>query len=260
MYAHAYARHTRKYIKEGDAVKVTKRLIKAIIALVASVVLCIGVCLAWFSANDRVGGKGMGNSSRGVNISEFTVTAYELTDRTVAANGTVSYSYDTAKKLMTKDSGVYMYPYGNIEDNETAALLEFKYKFDKQLGKDYGIFAQLNKDVKNENDRDVVAETAAGSDYDFVSDLSSATDFFGASVSGSTVTLSNKISAEADGKKVNLNDGKATDADTTLTFYCVIDYDENKVFQLYLQAGELGGEIWSQMRFANDIRFYMTEV
>ena len=54
--------------------KASKNLIRAIAALVASSVLCVGVCLAWFSANKKVDAGGFNSYAKGVNIAKFQIT------------------------------------------------------------------------------------------------------------------------------------------------------------------------------------------
>ncbi len=233
--------------------KISKRLIKAVIALVASLVLCIGICFAWYAQNEKLKANGANFGIRSINIKSFTVTAISLKDKTTSKTGVTTYTVD---KVVSGTSAM-MAPYGNLDGDETALLLEFKYTFNEALGNNYGIFAHLQMLIGDGK----VEEEKQYTDYDFKCDLSSATCFYGATVDGTKVTLNDEIT-ETGENLVSLNGGAATDnvADTELTFYCIIDYDVTDIDQLYLKAGDMGGDIWSQMRFVNDIDFYMAEV
>ncbi|MCM1439038.1 MAG: hypothetical protein NC131_07475 [Roseburia sp.] len=235
--------------------KATKGLVKALIALAVSIVLCIGVCLAWFMENNRVDAKGINPGIRSTNITTFKVTAISLTDKkteTVEGVSVTSYTVGSPVDSTTPQ----MQPYGNIENKETALLLEFKYAFGGNLGKNYGIFAQLKKNLGTVTAMPESESTV----YDFKCDLSAATGFYAATVNGTTVTRGGAITGGE--RIINLNGGVETDGvvNTELAFYCIIDYEETEIDQLYRIAGDMGGAIWSQMRFDNDIDFYMEEV
>ncbi|MDE7257048.1 MAG: hypothetical protein K2N50_03730 [Clostridia bacterium] len=237
--------------------KASKGLIKAVIAFVASVVLCVGVCFAWFVQNNNVDANGLNPGIKAPNIKAFTVTAFSLYDKTTKTTGGQSVTTYEIGPAVSGNS-VLMAPYGNMENEETALLLEFKYVFAEDLGKNYGIFAHLQRLIGEGTVQEV--DDTESTEYDFKCDLSSAIGFYGATVSGTTVTREDNISGE-DAKLICLNGGAATDGtvNTELVFYCIIDYVESEIDLLYRKAGDMGGDIWSQMRFDNDIDFYMQE-
>ena len=82
--------------------KASKNLIRAIAALVASSVLCVGVCLAWFSANKKVDAGGFNSYAKGVNIAKFQITAYQL--EAVEGNDT---EYKKGEELTPAQMKVY---------------------------------------------------------------------------------------------------------------------------------------------------------
>ncbi|MDE7380141.1 MAG: hypothetical protein K2N14_03715 [Clostridia bacterium] len=241
-------------------VKVTKRLIKAICALVASVVLAIGVCLAWYVQNQKVEGNGLNAHLNDVNIKSFTVKAYSLKDKR-ETTGVTTYKV-VAPVTEDEDGGIKMEAYGNLWGRETALLLEFKYQFNQVLNKNYAIYAELEKNIG-----EVIENEVTGTEFDFLCDLSMATGFYGAAVDGgvaedgAAVTRKAALTADdEDEKYINLNGGSATESDDVLTFYCIIDYVSDNMDSLYLRVCELGGTIWSKMLFKDDINFYMQEV
>lgn len=258
MYAYVSARKNK--IKGVRQMKASIRLIKALVALAASLVLCIGVCFAWFAMNNNVYANGLRSQVNDVNIKSFTVTAYSLKNKRVSS-GTMTYKVD-APVTADNDGGVKMEAYGNLWGRETALLLEFKYEFSENLGKNYAIYAELEKTIG-----EVIENETAGTEYDFVCDLSLATEFYGAVVAGgeategASVTRYAALTADANNEnRVNLNGGSASESDDVFTFYCIIDYDAGNMDSLYLKVCELGGSIFSKMLFKDDIDFYMQEV
>lgn len=237
--------------------KATKRLITAIAALVASVVLCIGVCLAWFSAIDRVSGGGMSESLKQQNIESFTVTAYTLEE----LNDDGGAAYKKGDKV-TGDP-VSMKDYGSL-NGTTALLLEISYKFREVSNRNYGIFADCNRErVLEQNGTD------ENQTINFKSNLSDAVTIYRA-----VVDAEGKVSLTENGAleftddsggeiikdRVVLNGSAITDADTDIhTIYAVIDYNELHITTLYARALNEGGTLNSQMVFNGDITFYIEE-
>lgn len=233
--------------------KATKRLVKALIALVSSVILCIGVCLAWFASSGRVTANDLDTNIKSTNISDFKITAYYLTDP-VVNNGTVSYTVGG----QSEDNE--MLAYGNVEDYATALLLKFECTFIADMGKNYDISAVFTKKIKDE----VVGNTGI---YDLKCNLSDVLDFFetdltGTVASGDAVTLGDKLSPNEDKTEIDLNGGEATDNPLTYTFYCIIDYNDRAIEQKYAYAlnNVEGCSLSSKMRFENNMSFYVSEV
>lgn len=235
--------------------KASARLVKALIALVVSVVLCIGVCLAWFSSNGKTDADGMGSHIKSTNIKTFSVKAFSLTDRK-ESGGVVTYTVGDERK----GNSVIMEEYGNIQGNETAILLRFYCAFIEETGKHYDIAAEFAQEVKAP-----VAEDTEG-DCDLMCNLSEVLDFFGAVIGGTVkkgdkVVQGSSLKPAEDGGKVNLNGGEAYDGDLTYTFYCIIDYSDSAIEEKYLYAlnNIEGCSLNSQMRFVKNMSFYVAE-
>lgn len=245
--------------------KVTKRLIKSVCALAASLVLCIGVCLAWFATNGHVDGNGLKSNPGGINIETFTVTAYKLKNRTVeTTDGVQSITYTVGDAVSGSD-GVKMIDYGTLDvspdASETALLLKFDYKFKNVLNKQYAIYAH-GKDTYGE-----IGSDGAGADMILNCALSSVVSFYeigeNESSSSTTVTQNNEAMKEedipnTDSNLVTIASGISDDAEGT--FYCIIDYVEEKIYSQYYKALDIEGTTFSTpMDFDGDIEFYMTE-
>ena len=244
------------------ALKASKRLLKAVIALAASVILCGGVCLAWFAVNDRVGAGGSNATSKEINIKDFEIKAYEL--KTPSYTGGVP-TYTVGNEVTGPN--VVMSAYGGLISTTTALLLEFSYTFNEDLGKDYAIFAYC-RDTHGE-----ITSKTGSSGLVLDCALSSVVSFY--NIAGtqpaakpSTVTLAAEKNgqdiADTDGSIITIQEGiKDTGADGTKTikFYCIIDYVENKIYSQYYKALSIEGTtLNTPMDFANDISFYIQEV
>ena len=233
--------------------KVSARLIKAIIALAVSVVLSIGVCLAWFVTNGNVDADGLDSFIKSTNISDFKITAYYLTNP-VEADGVVSYT------VGDESEDHEMLAYGNIDDSATALLLKFECTFIDVMGKNYDISASFTKKIKDE----VEANTG---EYDLKCNLSEVLDFFkvvgitGTVAEGDTVTLGDELAPNEDKTEIDLNGSEATDNPLKYTFYCIIDYNEEDIQAKYFYAlnNVEGCSLSSKMRFENNMSFYVAE-
>lgn len=240
--------------------KATKRLLGAIAALVASIVLCIGVCLAWFSVNDKVNGNGMQSGVKGVNIKTLNVTAYKLTE--AAADGVY------IKGAAISGNAVKMESYGGLNPATTALLLEISYSFYSAEGKNYNLYAKCNKTLQS------VSPVAGGGDL-FECHLSDAVRLYGAAVEGTSVTLTDSegksffsVEETEDGSQtvksdVILNGQGLSDGtgEETVRLYFVIDYYDLYVNELYALILNNGGTLNSAITFSgeDDIGFYMEE-
>lgn len=248
--------------------KVTKRLIKAICALVASVVLCVGVCLAWFANNDDVEASGLNNGIRSINITKFEVEAFNLTDRqtqTIEGQSVTSYKVGAT----AGNNKVEMAEYGGLVGNSTTALLlKFTYSFENTLDKNYAIYA----DCKNArgaigHNMDENGEVIGGGILRLNCALSSVVGFYGigeTSVSASS-TVTQKAEMEEEevsgtfGNLITLKDA-ISDSVKSGVFYCIIDYVENKIYTQYYKALTIEGTTFSTpMDFIEDIEFYIQE-
>lgn len=242
--------------------KASKKLLKAVIGLALSVILCAGVCLAWFSVNEKVGADGSHTTIKDINIKEFEVRAYRLT---LANNAGGVPTYNVGSDAA--EESVKMSDYGGLTGGTaTALLLEFSYVFSEALGKNYAIYAHCN------NTRGEVTGKTVDNALRLNCSLSSVINFY--DISGtqtgkkpSTVTQSTAKTEEAipdtNGSLITIRDGisdAGADGTETVKFYCIIDYVENKIYSQYYKALTIDGTTFSTpMDFSNDIHFYMEE-
>lgn len=177
------------------AIKASKKLITAILSFVLSLVLCVGVCLAWYSANRKVGA---GSPSVGLvegDIISFTVNAYYLDTATggykKADTGNVAFEggFETGAEHVDADTfGLledddFMRPYGVIGSPfATAVLFEIEYEL-RTSKTSYRIFASCPAnsalDVEDTDEDDI-----------YTSGLSNAVGYYGVNVSESEDTYS----------------------------------------------------------------------
>ena len=237
--------------------KASSRLIKALIALAASVVLCIGVCLAWFASNGEVDSSGLSTVIKSSNIKTYTVKAISLSDKKEGANGT--YTYTVGDEII--GTSVKMEEYGNIQGKATAVLLAFECTFYESTGKYYDLGASFSINIEDPVVKDATLEC------DLMCCLSDVLTFFETDITtsvkkGDKVTRGSALAPDEDGSKIDLNGGEAYDGELTYTFYCIIDYSENAIEQKYLYAlNNIDGcSLNSQMRFEDNMIFYATEV
>ncbi len=177
------------------AIKASKKLITAIASFVLSLVLCVGVCLAWYSANIKVGAN---NPSVGLiegDIVSFTVNAYYLDtaeggyQKANTGNVVIEGGFETGAEHVDADTlGLledddFMRPYGGIGNTfATAVLFEIEYEL-RTSETSYRIFASCpassKLDVEDSDEDDI-----------FTSGLSNAVGYYGATVNGETYSKS----------------------------------------------------------------------
>lgn len=245
--------------------KASKGLIKAVACLIVSIVLCIGVCLAWFAINTKTDSSGMGTQVNSTNIKTLSVTAYTLK---ADADTEGKYTVGGEAEIDEADDAVKMNEYGGLapaDGNATALLLEFKFVFKLNLSKNYAIYARCA------NTQGEVGGEEVNGELRLNCALSSVVSFYGidetATSKPSTVTQNTEIAGVAvpdtKGSLVKLAD-KLSDANadgtTEFKFYCIIDYVENKIYSQYYKALDIEGSTFNTpMDFVNDIDFYMEE-
>ena len=248
--------------------KATKRLIKACVTLIVSVVLCVGICFAWFATKREVDADGLKSNIRGSNIKTFTVAAYNLkSDEDVAGR----YSVEGAVPGSVVDGvNIFSMPnYGGIgNDKTTALLLEFTYSFYENLGKSYTVYAECQStNVKLTPILDTEKNTVSSLNCA----LSSVVSFYGiketpaskpAVVNQDAQFATGEMEGNADGSIVKLNADAISDTGGTarITFYCIIDYDDTKIYNQLVEALEIeGATALTPLHFVKDIDFYMSE-
>ena len=168
-----------------NAVRVSKRLITAIIGFVLSVVLCLGICLAWFAMNKHADSGGSSVSINNGEIVRFDVNVYYLntasggfikasTGNVAVENGTVDH--ETQGKI---DEGDNMRPYGGFGNNyATAVLFDIEYEI-RVSDKSYRIFASCPKE-----NGDLSVTPIDETKNSFTSDLSNVVGFYNAKETG----------------------------------------------------------------------------
>lgn len=243
--------------------KATKRLFKAIAALVASLILCIGVCLAWFAVNRKVEANDSNSRIGDINIKDFEVKAYRLTF-TGNTNGLPNYTVGDE----ALSESVKMHDYGGlVNDDTTALLLEFSYTFYEDLGKTYAIFADCDSTrgeiTGGTVDGEMRLNCALSSVISFYDIYGTQTGAKPAAVRQSTAKSAEAVE-DTDGSVVTILDGitdTGADGTETLKFYCIIDYVENRIYAQYYRALTIPGTTFSTpMDFENDIYFYIVAV
>ena len=132
------------------ALKASKKLITSIICFALSLVLCVGVCLAWFAVNKKVESDGAKVGVRNSDIVKFKVTVHYLNGATggyrqastgnVTGAGNVDINGDGV--LVSEDS---MRPYGGLATFTTAVLFEIDYEI-VTSDKHYRIYASCPED------------------------------------------------------------------------------------------------------------------
>ena len=158
--------------------RASKRLIHAIIALVASVILCIGACLAWFAMNNEVSGNGLQTQVKSGDIVDFKVTAYYLdyssgnknysvvagdSELIKDANGTqltIDHNGDKIINSLTSEGVTgdmdVMRPYSVNGAYTTAVLFKVEYEIVDGSSKNFRIFAECDEDSRLKVEETVV--------------------------------------------------------------------------------------------------------
>ena len=244
--------------------KATKRLLKAVALLAASVILCIGVCLAWFAVNGKVDATDAETHINDMNIKDFEVKAYRLT---LDGYTDDAPTYTVGKEAFSES--VKMTDYGGlIANTSTALLLEFSYTFYDDLGRTYAIYAGCNDTRGQITEGDTVEgvmhlSCALSSVIDFYDIKGSQTGAKPSTVTQNTEAKAGRDVPNTDGSIITILDGisdSGADGRTTVKFYCIIDYVENKIYSQYYKALTIEGTTFSTpMDFANDIYFYIEE-
>ncbi|MGN0808035.1 MAG: beta strand repeat-containing protein [Candidatus Coproplasma sp.] len=277
--------------------RASKRLIMSIIALVASVILCIGVCLAWFAMNNEVSGNGMQTQVKSGDIVDFNVTAYYLNYETNAysvTNGnfelngipvTVDYNNDKIiNTLSTESEGTkkdVMRPYSVSGGYTTAVLFKVEYEIVDGSSKKFRIFAECDEDSRlkvTDEDEDDNFTSYLSNTVTFVSaaqsETASGTSTFAA---GSDTTPNYTYTAGADvtafvggvslrektfhiGLKEGLEDTNKTDGENySGTEYFIMDYEKERFTYISSLLLESGGGLNSGLTLTGDITLGIEE-
>lgn len=265
--------------------KASKRLISAILALIASVLLCIGVCLAWFAVNNDVRGDGLQTQINSNEVVGFSVTAYFLDysslnktysivngnkDIIKDANGnkiTVDYNEDTIINSDGNNKDV-MRPFSLSGEYTTAVLFKIDYEILGSSENNFRIFAQCPDTSR------IKVTPVDGSPNNFTSSLSNTVKFVQAQKSGDDYgaltgkqTFVNELYEKSfhislcDGINANsLGDGKKNGSGNYAdTKYVIMDYERDRFTYISSLLLESGGGLNSGLTLLGDITLGIEE-
>jgi len=250
------------------AKKACKKLVSAIIGFVLSLALCLGVVIAWFSANDKVGAE---NSKVGIHkgdVVRFEVIAHYLDNATggyekaasgnVAGEGGLTTGAESvdANTLGVLEDGDFMRPYGGIGNTfATAVLFEIEYEI-VPSDKHYRIYSSCPLDNY------LTVEALDGTKQNFKSALSNAVGYYEAEVDG---TVYSKAAGEAksfvksDNSKRSYVPIKNDIVPTSVSgnyvgkAYAIMDYIPERFVYLSSLMIQGGGALTSGLSFFGDL-------
>ena len=253
------------------ALRASKKLIAAIASLLASAILCIGVCLAWYATAREVDGSGMGQHLTDDGIEGFDITAYYLdADGSAykkATTGNVTDEFGMPVDVDFKEQGVLdddesdaMRPYILTDRYATAVLFEINYNI-KVTGNTYRIF------VKCADDSDLQVEASGNN---FKSPLSNSV--FLVNATGNNVGSSNEnftykktdvqpfVRSKENYDKYykiicaeNIHPVENDVSSYMNTLYVIMDYDPALFSYLSSRMLEAGGTLSSRLIFDGDL-------
>ncbi len=259
--------------------KASKKLITAIVSFVLSLVLCIGVCLAWFSANKKVGAKNQNIGLENGDIIKFEVTVYYLDYETDAKGENIDnsflivddevnggnvtdrfntrYEVDNGKDCLLTSKLDKMRPYGSTGTFATAVLIKVYYEL-VVSGSSYRIY------VACPNGEDSAFDITTEGEGNFSSALSNAVGYYKANENGekySKVKESEDAFVESADKKKNYvmfkDDIIPAESGPSGTFYYIMDYVPDNFMYLSSKMVEKGGNLNSKLDFDGDLSFIL---
>lgn len=253
------------------ALRASKKLIAAIAALLASVILCIGVCLAWYATAREVDGSGMGQQLNADGIEQFDINVYYLdADGSAfkkATTGNVTDEFGQPVEVDFNDQGVLeddetdaMRPYILADRYATAILFEINYIL-KTTDSSYRIF------VKCADDSDLQVE---GNGDVFTSPLSNSVFLANATANNVGSANENFTYRQADVQPFvrssenydkyykivcadNIRPVENDPSSYSDTLYVIMDYDPALFSYLSSRMLEAGGTLNSRLKFDGDI-------
>ncbi|MGN0824214.1 MAG: Ig-like domain-containing protein [Candidatus Coproplasma sp.] len=262
--------------------KASKRLISAIIALIASVLLCIGVCLAWFAVNNDVRGDGLQTQIKSNEVVGFSVTAYFLDysesaktysivngnkDIIKDASGnviTVDYNGDTIINSDGSNKDV-MRPFSLSGEYTTAVLFKIDYEILGSSENNFRIFAQCP-------DTSRITVEEVGDTDNFTSNLSNTVKFVQAQASDDAYgaltgkqTFVNELYEKSfhislfDGINKDSLGSKNGSGNYEDTKYVIMDYDKDRFTYISSLLLESGGGLNSGLTLLGDITLGIEE-
>lgn len=259
------------------AFRASKRLIKAIAGLAVSLVVCVGMCLAWFTMNDKVDSSG---ASVQIEDADFVcdVKVYYLNscydEDEVLLEGVYEKAedgnvYGTGKNdKLEGDKAVdkpadgelssasdKMRPYGSVENFATAVLYEVTYTIKRDSGT-YRIVATC--------DSDTVSVTRKPDAVDvFDSDLSNVVGYYQAGADSGAANRFKRSEENSDimfykadntkVQKLTLEGGIEYNGGKQVVSYFIMDYMDFPFVQLSNEMVQHQGTLNSRLDFAGDL-------
>lgn len=264
--------------------RASKRLIHAIIALVASVILCIGACLAWFAMNSEVSGNGLQTQVKSGDIVSFEVQAYYLD-----FNGSNTQNYIKAEtgnvdaldkvfdnnaenkgtlgKLDTFEDSKNdeMRPYDSSKTYASAVLFEVSYVLneDTDIDKKFRIYVTCPTAIDDYMSENVFNVLSAGNNT-YKSSVSNAVSIFSATSENNVYTTSGTGTTFIENDKTKsfkkvLANNISISGGTSKILYYVMDYDSTLFDTLSTKMLELGGTLNSELLLYGDVIFGIEE-
>ena len=263
--------------------RASKRLIMSIISLVVSVILCIGMCLAWFAMNTDVSGNGLQTQVKGSDIVSFSVNAYYLDfngdDKTKyikAETGNVTINSELTE-FDKNSNGVFntsangndeMRSYDPSRSYASAVLFEVSYEIKADSENTFRIYATCPDTTKHmtENVFTVVKDSAPENDA-YYSSVSNSVFLSEATSEGSEVVIysynssNNKtfIDGEYNKNYTQILKTGITKEQATDTLYYIMDYDEALFSSLTNLMLASGGTLSSTLTLDGDVVFGIEE-
>lgn len=268
--------------------KASKRLVISIAALIGSVILCIGVCLAWFAFNNDVNGNGLQTQLSDDDIVSMQVTAYYLNDSVggyvmateyggnkddggnVILDGINEISVDGDNDGVI-NGGDAMRPFAYGNSYSTAVLFKIDYVLKSDSVKTFRIFAECPYDTA---DTRLTVEKKDSGD-NFTSKLSNAVKFYEVKEVGDgapyepaedgsgNLTAFTFINSEHEKSfKLDFYDGITVKSADLIeisagglqgTAYLIMDYDSERFSYLSSLVLENGGNLSSGLELTGDI-------
>lgn len=252
-------------------IRLTKKLVSAIAALLASLIACVFVCYAWFAENKDVNANNLQTSVKGIDINTFEVVGYYINETTTettnddeTTTSTTTYKVDSELEGTMKEYGDSLNS-SSTDTRITAVLLQITYNISAPSDgttKSYRMTYEGTSNGLFKNDTDTYGTTYGN--YDFVSYLSAVVQF------QSVTTPAEETASIASGNEVVFESTAlaATNGElsTAITangedhvFYLVMDYSATKITEMGDALLSLGGGLSSTIYFIDDLVFVLEE-
>lgn len=249
-------------------------IIRAVTALCVSVVvfaLVCASCFAWFAQNQKVDSNGINCLIEGPDITDMTVNAYKLKNKTQSTT-TVTYEIDTPISKLSN-----MNEYDMLTTEVSAVLIEINYSIKQSTSTQYKTFT-LSVTCENELNYVLTTDDLILSDEEeYICNLSYAVGFklVNVDMSDNSVTTTVDYDSSATfstldnstnkfivkNTSLTIDDGiKNSSTQTSGTVYILMDYSELNINNLYALLLEKGNAaLQTRFVFNDDIKFKLQE-